>query len=119
MDKLPIPPYAKPLSLLQAQGYRPANDIYLFIGPHAWRKCAGLKSLHSERLMMIPPWLSPSRYFYPVMQCGVMLFDTGWAHQEYIDETVTALFRDGAKKVYHIPTNLKPLVIFHKDISHD
>jgi hypothetical protein len=112
-----VPPYAKPLLALQRSGLRPNNDIYLFTGPHAWRKAAGICSVHPERILVLPAWHDPEEYLWPVKDCGVMIFDTGWALDEYIDDTVGCLFRDGARKVYFIPTNLETLIIFNKEIT--
>jgi hypothetical protein len=113
-----IPPYAKPLLTLQRSGHRPSNDIYLFIGPFAWHKGTIFSNAYPERVMILPAWQDPEEYFWPVRECGVLLFDTGWALDDYIDDVVACLFRDKAKKVFFIPKELGPLIIFNKEVKH-
>ena len=112
------PPYASPLRALLSQGLRPVDDIFLFIGTKAWQKCEGLSITFPDRLMMIPAWSDPSIYSYPVTDCSILLFDTGWAKDDYVEDTVSCLFEDGAKKVYFFSTDFKTQLTYHKDVSH-
>ena len=113
MNKLP--PFAKPLFELQKTGYKPTNDIYLFTGYKAWEKGKAFSISYPQRVMIIPPWYDPCDYTFPVNGCGVMLFDSGYALDEYIETTAACLFRDGATKIYFIPTDYSQIIIYNKE----
>lgn len=97
-----LPPYGKPLSDLVTSGQRPSNDVNLFIGNQAWAKGHSFSISYPPRTLILPPWRSPNTYHWPVTQCDVLIFDTGYADQSYIEELAYCLFQDGANVVRSI-----------------
>ena len=91
-----IPPYGKPLAELIKSGKTPNNSINLFIGNLAWQKGKNFSVSCPERTLIIPPWDAPYLYWWPVNSCDVIIFDTGYAEQDYINDLVECLYTDGA-----------------------
>ncbi len=115
MQKVKIPPYGWALHQLQRNGLRPSNDVYVFIGNKAWQKAKEFSSIYPKRIMMIPPWLSANDYNWPVKACAVLIFDTGYAEIDYVDEIAKRLFKEGASHVRSVDTDFK-LTIHQKDL---
>jgi hypothetical protein len=65
---------------------------------------------------MIPPWLPPSNYFWPVKDCDVLIYDTGYAEKDYIAEIVFCLHKAGAGAdiVRYVDPNFETTT-FHKE----
>lgn len=116
MQKVKIPPYGWNLYQLQKKGLRPHNDIYVFIGYGAWKKAKEFSSIYPRRIMMIPPWVSANDYTWPVKACSVLVFDTGYAEVDYLEEIAKRLFKEGASHVRSVDTDFK-LTIHQKDLS--
>lgn len=95
-----LPPFGKPLAELQRQGLRPSNSINLFIGNRAWKKGADFSYSYPTRTLILPPWLAADKYHWPVNQCEILIFDTGYAEKQYVEELVFYLFKDNAEKIY-------------------
>jgi hypothetical protein len=96
-----IPLYGIPLYNLQKKGERPTNSIYLFIGQNARKKGEAFKISQPTRLLVLPPYLSPFDFRWPVDQCSVIIFDSGYPDEEYIKDTVHCLYEAGATKVIY------------------
>lgn len=110
-----LPPYAKPLNELINKGFRPNNDVHLFIGQHAWEKGRIFSNRFPERTLIIPPWLPATNFIFPVKQCDILIVDTGFANADYIHELVYCLYRDAANNVRLITPDYS-IVLFKKDI---
>lgn len=106
-------PYSKPLHDLIESGYIPSNDVNLFIGQYSWRKGKNFSISYPERTLIIPPWNDPSDYYYPVSNCDILIFDTGYAEDDYINDLAYYLFEYGAKKVKFINTDFN-VITFNK-----
>jgi hypothetical protein len=119
---LKLPPFSKNLCHLIRNGSRPLNDINLFIGDDAWQKGKSFSISYPDRTLILPPWISAHEYFWPVKDCGVIIFDTGYASDGYVEEVVLTLFGHGASIVYfickdNVLNKESPLFIFKKGIS--
>lgn len=91
-----LPPFGKGLNALIESGQRPSNSILVYTGNHAWEKGHGFSISYPERLLILPPWLSPETYYWPVTGCDVLITDTGFAEDDYIEDLVLCLFSYGA-----------------------
>lgn len=109
-----LPPYGKPLYELQQKGSRPANSINIWIGRKAWHKGQAFSQSMLFRTLVLPPWLSPISYLWPVKQCDVLIHDTGYADEPYVEELVYCLYMDEADKVRLLSPNYN-LTVYHKE----
>ena len=91
-----IPPYGKALYDLYKKNLKPEYSIRLFIGSYAWSRAKIFAYDFPERTLLIPPWLCPSDYFFPVKQCKVLIVDTSFAENDYLDDLAYCLFKDEA-----------------------
>lgn len=89
------------------------NDVYLFIGNHAWEKAKNFQSSRPGSLCL-PPFHDPSIYEWPVPNYDILIFDTGFCDQDYIDAITDELFSSGANIVRYISVDFKTS-IFKKD----
>jgi hypothetical protein len=109
-----LPPYGKPLQALLSQGGLPDNVVNLWIGMNAWHKGTAFNLSYPTRTLVLPPWICPTNYYWPVNGCDVMIFDTGYADLDYIENIAYCLFQDGANKVYYSSPEHK-LTVYLKD----
>ena len=110
-----LPPYGKRLYDLQCQNQHPSNSINLFIGNHAWQKGEAFSRMYPARTLILPPWFSPNEYHWPVNQCDILIFDTGYAEEEYLDELAICLYQSGANIIRYIAPDFS-LTIYHKEL---
>lgn len=113
-----LPPFAKPLSDLIAKGARPDNFVNVYIGLKAYQWGSHYKALAKERVIVVPPWVSPKEYYYPVQQCEVLVFDTSYesADLEYVKELVSELLQCGCEsRIAYLPFAC-PYIIFKKEL---
>ncbi len=113
MERKKFLPYSKPLSELQQRGQIPNNDVYLFIGNHAWRKAKGFAVSYPERTLALPAWFCPGEYHWPVNQCDILIIDTGFAEDDYLNDIAYHLYINGANVVRCITPDDK-LLVFRK-----
>lgn len=114
MEKKKIPPFGWPLFNLIKKGLRPKNDVLLFIGNYAFKKGRSFSINSPMRTLVLPPWLPSEHYYWPVKQCDVLIFDTGYAEINYVENIVCCLFKDEANVVRFISPN-QNLTIYKKD----
>jgi hypothetical protein len=109
-----LPPYGKPLGELIKSGSKPTNSVNLFIGPNAWKKGESFSISYPLRTLILPAWHSPFIYYWPVKECDILIFDTGYSEKDYVDEVVDALYQDEADIIRFIDSE-KNLIVYHKD----
>lgn len=111
------PPYSASLKSLIAKGYRPKNDVNLFVGLNAWQKGASFSVMYPDRTLILPPWLSPADFLWPVMQCDIIIFDSSYdpAPEDYIDDLVWHLYKSGANAIRFVNSK-SDVSIYHKDM---
>lgn len=109
-----LPPYGKPLFELQKNSCRPKDSIYLFIGNKAWQKGESFSISIPERLLILPPWNDPNEYHWPVKECDVLIFDTGYAEVSYIDDLAFNLYQHNAQIVRSVSPDFI-LTVYHKE----
>ena len=109
-----IPPYGKPLDNLIKSGYRPQNSINIFIGTRAWEKGRGFSISHPTTTLVLPAWEAAAYYFWPVKGCDILIHDTSYADDDYVNELVCALYQHEADIARFI-NDEKKLIIFHKE----
>jgi hypothetical protein len=109
-----VPPYGKPLFSLQQKNLKPNNSVYIWLGNDAWQKGRNFSISMPTRTLIIPPWECPSFYHWPVKQCDILIFDTGYAELEYVEDLVICLYKAKADIVRFIsPSN--ELTVYHKE----
>lgn len=108
-----IPPFGRALFALQQKGYCPRNTINLWIGQHAWDKGKIFSRMMPRRTLILPPWLAPEKFHWPVKEADVLIHDTGYAEQDYLDDLARVLYQDGADIVRCLTPDLI-LQIFEK-----
>jgi hypothetical protein len=109
-----IPPFGEGLFELQQQGKVPIGSVYLWIGDRAWYKGAAFSASRPFTNLLLPPWLSSTEYIWPVRQCNVCIFDTGYAELEYVEELAYCLLKEGATNI-HYSDPYHNLTIYHKE----
>ena len=101
MDQRKIPPYGKHLCQLQARRLCPKNPVWLYIGARAWEK-GGNNAVDSPlNTLVLPPWVHPYRFSWPVQNCIMLVVDTWYGTPDtYVTDTINAMFRDKARLVH-------------------
>jgi len=108
-----LPPFGKPLALFLDTGGRLENDINLFFGHKAWEKGKSFSQMYPCRTLTLPPWDHPCHYFWPVKNCDVLIFESGYADESYITDLAGALFEHSANIVRCV-TSQYELIKFDK-----
>ncbi len=86
--------------------------VYIFIGNNAWR----LAGKWQPFAMVLPPWLSPNGFIWPVKGCKVAIFDTGYAEEDYVRELAGELYKGQAESVMALSPNYS-ITVFKKDTT--
>ncbi len=107
-----LPPYGKKLKELLAQGKKPRNSIFLFLGINAWQSAKAFS--HIQQVLVLPPDESPYSFDWPVKECSVLAFDKGGLAPDDIEQTAHALLLAGAASVHVILFNYR-LVVYRRD----
>ncbi|SRR5579872_917936 len=94
-----LPPYGKPLADLQIKGLMPSNSVYIITGQQGWDLSSKRASLYPCTTLLLPPWLDPFFFRWPVKGCSAIIYDTGYADKQYLRDTAICLFRSGAQSV--------------------
>ena len=118
MQHKKIPPYALPLLRLQQDGVPPRNSINIFIGDKSWQKGKSFSVTYPTRTITLPPWKSPANYQWPVMDCDILIHDTGYASTDYLDDLVYCLYKSGALIVRSIAPDFS-LTVYEKDCNYE
>lgn len=87
-----LPPYSKNLYELIKKGGRPPSYVTLYIGLDAWNKGKYFSNEYPDRILVLPAWECPSIYFWPVKGCDVLIYDTGYADEDYVNDLTASLF---------------------------
>jgi hypothetical protein len=106
-----LPPYGKKLKQLLAQGEKPKNCIFLFLGINAWQSAKAFN--HTQTVLVLPPEKSPYSFNWPVQECAVLAFDKGGLEPDYIEKTAHALLLAGAISIHVVLFNYK-LVVYRR-----
>lgn len=109
-----IPPYGKALFNLQQQGLKPQKTIFLWIGNNAWAKARDTADLRYDRTLLLPAWVCPTGFIWPVKGARVLIVDTGYAEPEYLNDLVFCLYQNGAEIIF-CNTPDANLIVFHKE----
>ena len=108
-----LPPFGKYLSTLIKNKQPPNNDVYLFIGEHAWDKAFAFNEIRPTTLCL--PHGDPSDcYKWPVENCDVLVFDTSYSEEIYVENTAFCLLKAGANIVRYLSLD-NDLFIYKKD----
>lgn len=111
-----IPPFGKPLYDLIKEGCRPKNSVYLFIGKNAWQRGRSSAVMRPTRTLILPPDENPINYDWPVIQCDILIFDTGECTEHYIDLLVFQLLKNNADVVRCIAPDFTYFGTYKKDL---
>jgi len=114
MSRKKLLPYSGLLHKLMKKGLAPINDIYVFIGQDAWKKGKKFYSYYPERTLTLPPWYNPSDYYWPVKECDILVFDTGYANDDYLHDLAICLYEHESTIVRMISPDYD-LTIYHKE----
>jgi hypothetical protein len=102
-----IPPYGKPLKALLEAGQIPGNDVYLYIGSHAWEKGLLSAITKPDRTLVLPPNHLPEQYEWPVNGCDILIIESSSLERSLVEDIVYVLFISGAKQVISISPDLQ------------
>lgn len=108
-----LPPFGKTLYDRQLQGLRPTNDVYLFIGKHAWEKAKDFQ-VSRPTTMCLPPGDSALDYKWPIDGCDILIFDTSEVMEQELEDLAKFLFSFGANIIRYISSD-NLLTVFKKD----
>lgn len=101
MEQRKTPPYGKHLWQLQCRGLCPKSPVWLFIGFSAWEKGRNNAIDSPITTLVLPPWVHPYRFAWPVQNCTMLIIDTWYnTPDDYVTDTINALFRDRARIVH-------------------
>lgn len=109
-----LPPYGKPLYELLKSGKLPNNSVNLFIGTKAWDKGRAFSTMYPTRTLILPAWLPAKDYYWPVKGCDILIFDTNFALEDYVDELAKLLYQHGATIVRFV-NHESQLIVYHKE----
>ncbi|MGD9107589.1 MAG: hypothetical protein PVI75_00250 [Gammaproteobacteria bacterium] len=107
----PFPPYGRKLFDARQHGYKPKNDVFLFIGKNAWQKAKDFTNW--QDVLALPPNCEPDKFNWSVVnESSVLVFDTGNVNYTVIRKLAYILLLASASIVrVALPANL---IIFHK-----
>lgn len=74
MSKKPLPPYGKELQEKLNANQIPANGVWLFLGPNAWRYAKN-HYFNGKSVLVLPEDKSPNDYVWPVQKTSVLILD--------------------------------------------
>lgn len=106
-------PYSWPLTQLLKSGFAPSNDVNVFIGMDALRKGKVFSISYPERTLVLPPWHDPEIYHWPIVDCDMLIKDTGYADDDYLNDMAYCLYQNGANIVRLITPDFK-FIVFNK-----
>ena len=110
-----LPPYGKGLYDLIQQNLKPSNSVNLFIGTKAWDKGRAFSVSYPNRTLILPAWHDPYLYYWPVKDCDILIVDTGYANDDYIESLVISLYQHQAAIVRFIDPDMN-LIVYHKEM---
>lgn len=111
-----LPPFAKPLYDLHMKGQIPLCGVWLFLGKDSWAKGKAFSISYPARVLAIPPWNSALTYYWPVRDCDILMVDTGFSNDDYLDEVASCIYEFDAK-IVRLITFDNALIIYHKEVS--
>lgn len=91
-----LPPYGKVLKSLN-----PTNDVFLFVGQHAWQKAKNFQ-LQRPGTLCLPAYLDPFEFEWPVCGYDILVIDTGYCDQDYIETIAACLLSFEANIVRYV-----------------
>jgi len=110
-----LAPYGKPLKALLKVGSIPKNDVYVYVGNHAWEKGKISIKTKPDRTLILPPKHFPQQYEWPVNGCDILLIETSKLEKSFIEDMVYILFIYGAKQIITISQDLQSC-FYEKDL---
>jgi hypothetical protein len=114
---LKIPPYGKALYALQKSKVIKHHIVIVWIGLNAWKKAEKFFLKHPSGTLALPAWESPDKYFWPVKNCDVLIEDTGYAEDDYVDDLIYELYKCGAVIVQYAAPH-SGLTIIQRSVSY-
>jgi hypothetical protein len=110
------PPFGKQLHQFLQQGLCPANDIYIFVGIHAWGKAKTL-FMRPQWVTLLPPDSTPDQFYWGFVKgFPVLTFDTGGIDYVLIRRLAFELLKAGAT-IVHVVLNCSQLIVFRQEVS--
>ena len=112
-------PYSKALLKKVSRGLAPPEFVFLWVGDYASENAESLSTLIPDRTLllpttsMLPSWLSPFDYIWPVKLCRILIVDTSGIKKESIQELVYWLYKNGAIDVRYLCPDLN-LTVYKK-----
>lgn len=102
-----ILPFGSELSFLIKNGFKPDKPIFLYIGRKAWEEGKEHFYLSPLNTLVLPPWLCPTLYYWPVKNCYVIVNDSGYPEKEYLGSLFDCLINYQVKSIVHVEQNEK------------
>lgn len=93
----PLPPFGKLLELSLSIGKKPTNSIFFFAGIGSWQKAKTFTRI--QTVLCLPYGEDPFKYRWPIMECDVLVIDTGGLEPDYIEKLAYCLLIAGASIV--------------------
>lgn len=119
MSKLKLPPYGAYLRNLLASGQKPTKSPWIYCGMNAWKKVNHHQYINQFKTSMcLPPWESGLAFLWPVAGLELVVVDTGGCDDDYLEELMCALLRDGARHVALL-TATAGIFYFKKDLKNE
>jgi hypothetical protein len=112
--KCKLPPFSKPLYELIKSGRLPENSVNVWIGNKAWDMGKSFSISYPKWTITLPPWNDPYYYIWPVRGCDVIIWDTGYAEDDYVEDLAYCLLREGANKALYSSPEYK-LTIYNRE----
>jgi hypothetical protein len=102
-----------PFSKFLAENPKPTNDVYLFIGRHAWKKSRAFQ-VQRPGTLCLPPYHEPTLYRWPVDGCDILVYDTSGCDKDYVRDLAQCLFDYEANIVRYISPDFL-MTVFKKE----
>jgi hypothetical protein len=110
-----LPPYSKYLYDLQLKNQCPTNSVYLYIGKNAWNKASSFIKCAPDRTIALPAWHSAFSYYWPVQECDMLIWDTSFAEEDYIQELAECLYEYRANIVRYMSSDFI-MSVYYKEM---
>lgn len=95
----PLPPYGRKLLIALQCGYKPKNDIFLFVGQNAWQDAKYFSNW--QDVLILPPHRHPDEFDWSIVEgLSILLRDANNVQYEVIRKLAHSLLSSLASVVY-------------------
>ncbi|MGD9152163.1 MAG: hypothetical protein PVG30_00685 [Gammaproteobacteria bacterium] len=110
-----LPPYGRKLLIALQCGYKPTNDVFLFVGQDAWQNAKYFSNW--QDVLILPPHRHPDEFDWSIVKgLSVLLRDADNVRYEVIRKLAHSLLSSLASVVY-VPLADNPVTFSQDEVN--